>query len=171
MMWSQQPEASPSPSPVGNPSAPRWTSCSLIQPLQSPGPQRITSPGRHDSIDSNWSQKATEKAVFFMWFIYVYICLKQCSEIYLQPAYDKIGSTTKGVYPQAVQAFPRWIKGGSSRDLPRVSGKHDRFTVYPQSWFLNQYTCYEMIIEVVMAWYKKMIAIISFDACLGKSRE
>jgi len=109
-MWSQQPEASPSPSPVGNPSAPRWTSCSLIQPLQSPGPQRITSPGRHDSIDSNWSQKATEKAVFFIWFIYVYICLKQCSEIYPQPVYDKIGSTTKGVYPQAVQAFPRWIK-------------------------------------------------------------
>jgi hypothetical protein len=62
-------------------------------------------------------------------------------------------------------------KGGSSRDLPRVSGKHDRFTVYPQSWFLNQYTCYEMIIEVVMVWYKKMIAIISFDASLGNSRE
>ena len=56
------------------------------------------------------------------------ICLKQCSEIYPQPVYDKIGSATKGVYPQAVQAFPRWIKGGSSRDLPRVSGKHDRFT-------------------------------------------
>ena len=61
----------------------------------------------------DWFQlepKSNRKGGFFIWFIYVYICLKQCSEIYPQPVYDKIGSTTKGVYPQAVQAFPRWIK-------------------------------------------------------------